>query len=64
MVRSVATPERRHLIDLLAQLGKLGSNFNQLAHHANATGGEYDRNALRYALYYWQRLVERIHNQL
>ena len=64
VVRSMATPERRHLIELLAQLGKLGSNLNQLAHHANATGGEYDRNGLSYALREWHRLVDRIHNQL
>ena len=62
--RTVATPERRQLIEILGQLGKLGSNLNQLAHHANATGGEYDRNELRYAIRDWHKLVDRIHNQL
>lgn len=62
--RSVVSPERQMLIHSLAQLGKLGSNLNQLAHHANATGGQYDRNELSAALERWHRLVDRIHNHL
>ena len=63
--RTAATPERRQLIEALAQLGKLGSNLNQIAHQLNASSGaEYDRNGLRSALGSWGQLVERIHQQL
>ena len=44
-----ATGERRALIDGLAQLGKVGSNLNQIARHLNS-GGSADGQAIMYAL--------------
>lgn len=44
-----ATGERRDLLEILGQLGKIGSNINQIAHHLNS-GFEPEAQALHYAL--------------
>lgn len=36
--RAAPTPEKRLLVQMLAELGKIGSNHNQLARAFNATG--------------------------
>ena len=43
------TTERKNLARLLGALGKLGSNVNQLAKHANTTGELPDRATLERA---------------
>lgn len=35
-LRRVPTPDRKILLDLMAELGKIGSNVNQIARHLNS----------------------------
>lgn len=44
-----ATGERRDLLEILGQLGKIGSNMNQIAYHLNS-GFEPEAQALHFAL--------------
>ena len=38
-LRRVPTPDRKILLDLMAELGKVGSNVNQIARHLNSRDG-------------------------
>ena len=58
-----ATGERLHLIEALAQLGKIGSNLNQLAKHCNQ-GHDPERAAIVATLAELEQVQTRILDEL
>ncbi len=68
-LRQKPTPERESLLKLHAELGKIGSNVNQIAHVLNtyALNGEpldVPEDIIKNALYGIQALTHAIHNEL
>lgn len=46
-------------VPAVRELGAIGNNLNQLAHHANATG-QIDPEELRHALKLWYEVMHRL----